>query len=664
MANDFGFINTTNGNISILNDFATGNINFSAGAGGTAQMTLEADGDLFLTGKLGVGLTPVQKVDIRQDQNASTRVNISNQSTGTAAWAGISAGNSTGGGSLYKLSSGYTTYKTQAANDLGFINTVSGNISILNDWATGHILLTSGASTTPHFQVRSNGRIAIGNMTPNYLLDATSTDAYGLPRGTVAQRPAIVTSTTPMRFNTDSTALEYGESVGVWRLLATRAYARSLVAGSTWLKPQLEAGSVTINAASNADLFINNLDSVKFGKTLIRSSNNGLLILNPDVGASGIATFGAGYHTVINGAVAGTDGGTGHIVIGGTVTANTTGTTFAMALGYSSNVSTAYGLGVGYNADVTADNGAAFGRNALADETGEMSLGSSIYSKINLWTNTGDIYAKGDVIAEDSVKVTTRPSMPAATDVAVYDASGWLGYRSASSLQDGNGLISDLPNGDITIDADSNSLTFNNLTKLSVNQTDVFELAAEQGKIVDIPSNKITGSDVVLRYGLGDNELSGYFGSRIQRATGISARVKNVLYGNWIRYDADLDEEYSYETSLESYQDTLGVNWTGATVRFGQDNIHYEGISSGGTSSSVAGPSISTPSWLVQSQYAGDSRMNWLKVDLNENDSTAHAVSIYEKYSLPNETPDQNKSTAIGSKNSIAIIMCFITLFL
>ena len=168
-ANDFGFINTTNGNMSFLNDVSGANITFLTGSGGTAQMTLESDGDLFLTGKLGVGLTPAQKVDIRQDQNASTRVNISNQNTGNAAWAGISVGNSTGGGSFYKLSSGYTTYKTQGANDLGFINTVSGNISILNDWASGKVILTGGASTTQHFSVEANGRVVIGNVTPQRL---------------------------------------------------------------------------------------------------------------------------------------------------------------------------------------------------------------------------------------------------------------------------------------------------------------------------------------------------------------------------------------------------------------------------------------------------------------------------------------------------------------
>jgi len=76
---------------------------------------------------------------------------------------------------------------------------------------------------------KTNVRVGVLTAAPNYKFDINSTGAMGLPRGTVAQRPTIITSTTPFRYNTDSTALEYGESVGTWRQLATRAYARSLV---------------------------------------------------------------------------------------------------------------------------------------------------------------------------------------------------------------------------------------------------------------------------------------------------------------------------------------------------------------------------------------------------------------------------------------------------
>jgi hypothetical protein len=48
LANDAYLYNVTSGNISILNDFSTGNINFAAGGVSTAQMTLTASGRLLL----------------------------------------------------------------------------------------------------------------------------------------------------------------------------------------------------------------------------------------------------------------------------------------------------------------------------------------------------------------------------------------------------------------------------------------------------------------------------------------------------------------------------------------------------------------------------------------------------------------------------------------
>ena len=48
LANNYYLYNDTSGNISILNDFSSGNINFAAGGASTAQMTLTAAGRLLL----------------------------------------------------------------------------------------------------------------------------------------------------------------------------------------------------------------------------------------------------------------------------------------------------------------------------------------------------------------------------------------------------------------------------------------------------------------------------------------------------------------------------------------------------------------------------------------------------------------------------------------
>lgn len=95
---------------------------------------------------------------------------------------------------------------------------------------------------------KSTGSVGIGTGAINYSLEQLSkTDAFGIARGTVAQRPTIVSSTTPIRYNTDSTSIEYGESVGVWRQLATRAYARSLVSALPTTNIYTANGTLTGN---------------------------------------------------------------------------------------------------------------------------------------------------------------------------------------------------------------------------------------------------------------------------------------------------------------------------------------------------------------------------------------------------------------------------------
>lgn len=124
-----------------------------------------------------------------------------------------------------------------------------------------------------------DGNICLGCTNAQYKLYTASTNAYGIPSGTVAQRPTIIASTTPFRNNTDSIALEYGESVGVWRQIATRAYARSLVSGLPTTNIYTANGSLTadrtLHGAGYTLRFNANTifrDSLKIGN-LIESSD-------------------------------------------------------------------------------------------------------------------------------------------------------------------------------------------------------------------------------------------------------------------------------------------------------------------------------------------------------------------------------------------------------
>jgi hypothetical protein len=57
---------TTAGNISILNDFATGNINFAAGGSSTAHMTIKSNGRINMS-SLPTSATGLSSGDLWND---------------------------------------------------------------------------------------------------------------------------------------------------------------------------------------------------------------------------------------------------------------------------------------------------------------------------------------------------------------------------------------------------------------------------------------------------------------------------------------------------------------------------------------------------------------------------------------------------------------------
>jgi len=171
-----------------------------------------------------------------------------------------------------------TYLNSQYATQINYSNASEGGV----DFKTAPLGVVNAAMTlTSRMYLNQIGRLRLGGVaSASYQLDVQGTDAIGVPRGTVAQRPTIVASTTPFRYNTDSTAIEYGESVGMWRQIATRAYARSLVSGlpTTWLKSELDAGrDVTINGTSASDFTLNHVrvkmdDTLTVGDSIIHTT--------------------------------------------------------------------------------------------------------------------------------------------------------------------------------------------------------------------------------------------------------------------------------------------------------------------------------------------------------------------------------------------------------
>jgi hypothetical protein len=101
-----------------------------------------------------------------------------------------------------------------------FFGTESAGVS---GWNGGDVIFSLGTGSG----AGRNGRVGFGTTTPNYFADFVSTGAIGAPYGTTSQRPTIVASTAPIRFNSDSTAYEGGYGVGDWRLFADRSWVRT-----------------------------------------------------------------------------------------------------------------------------------------------------------------------------------------------------------------------------------------------------------------------------------------------------------------------------------------------------------------------------------------------------------------------------------------------------
>ena len=227
------------GDLGINTDSPAAKLHVVGNAIVTGNLTVDTN-TLFVdatNNRVGVGTaTPSVPLDVVGAANFSSTIAVGGTATflnpssvnivGTATLVGATARNTssasgntqcgfylengTSNGQLYKAGTGYTTLKTIAANDLGFYNAAAGNISILNDFASGSIILTAGGSSTAQWTIGANGDLTAADG-ENIIVGSTN----GTKIGTAATQKLGFWNATPIaQPNNSVAAANYVAGIG------------------------------------------------------------------------------------------------------------------------------------------------------------------------------------------------------------------------------------------------------------------------------------------------------------------------------------------------------------------------------------------------------------------------------------------------------------------
>jgi hypothetical protein len=124
---------------------------------------LQVTGTMKVTGASSFG----GNMSLALNQNLDTYLSITNTTSGTSSQSYITLISDTNSGQFVfgKYSTAKTAYKTINSKDSYiYNNTVGGDISLLNDFASGNIKFAAGGSSTAHFTIKSNGRINMSSL--------------------------------------------------------------------------------------------------------------------------------------------------------------------------------------------------------------------------------------------------------------------------------------------------------------------------------------------------------------------------------------------------------------------------------------------------------------------------------------------------------------------
>jgi hypothetical protein len=138
---------------------------------------LQVTGTAKITGASSFG----GNMTLSLNQNANTKIEVSNTTSGTSSASIFAARSTSGTAELSKNSATTTPYKIAGASDGNLYNS-TGDLNILNDTPSGNIKFAAGGSSTAQWTIGSNGdltaadgeNIIVGTTTGTKIGTATS----------------------------------------------------------------------------------------------------------------------------------------------------------------------------------------------------------------------------------------------------------------------------------------------------------------------------------------------------------------------------------------------------------------------------------------------------------------------------------------------------------
>lgn len=142
---------------------------WGAASAGVSVWEANAAADFIVTNRLGVGMTPVNVVDITKTQNSASTLALKNANAGTAAYAGLSLVGDTHTATLKNFSTGFTTAGDAVRDSALLSNNGAGGIGISTHHASGKIKWYT--DSTLRATLDEAGLLGLGVAAPSFILD-------------------------------------------------------------------------------------------------------------------------------------------------------------------------------------------------------------------------------------------------------------------------------------------------------------------------------------------------------------------------------------------------------------------------------------------------------------------------------------------------------------